>query len=102
MGNIWTGNPYGTYEGPRGSRRQWRQAFTERLSPEEAREILDEDSPWTVLGVKAGASVGEIRAAYRALLIKYHPDHHEEARKEWAAEQFIRVKAAYTVLMARR
>ena len=33
-----------------------------------------EDSPYAVLGVSRTSSAGEIRAAYQALVRKYHPD----------------------------
>ena len=31
--------------------------------------------PYTVLGVEPGASMSTVKAAYRKLALKYHPDH---------------------------
>jgi len=92
---------YGTYEGPRGFPRQWRKIFTERLTPEEAEEIIQEASPWDILAVNPDASIEEIRTAYRKLSVQYHPDKYPEEKKEWATEQFLRVEAAWTVLRER-
>ena len=101
--NPWKDDLYGTYSGPRQSIRDWRKAFSERMdmSPEEAEEIIREDSPWTILEVMADATVDEIRSAYRKLIIQYHPDKYPEEKKSWASEKFIRIEAAYTLLMKR-
>ena len=99
--NPWKDALYGTYEGPRGNTREWRKAFTECLSPEEAQEIIKEASPWDILEMRADASIEEIRTAYRILTMKYHPDRYPDEQKTWAQEQFIRIEAAYTVLMYR-
>lgn len=89
---------YGTYTGPRGNPDEWRAAFREAMSPEEAAEILGDDSPWGILGLKHGASPDEIKRAWRAAALKYHPDRHPEDKKEWAQKEFIRCKAAYVSL----
>ena len=95
--NPWKDALYGTYEGPRGSPEEWRKAFQQTLSPEQAEELIREKSPWEILEIKPDASKEEIRVAYRRLSMKYHPDHNEN--KEWAQEKFIRIEAAYVVLM---
>jgi DnaJ-class molecular chaperone len=99
--NPWKDDLYGTYTGPRGSTAQWRKAFTETLSPEEAQEIVKEASPWDILGIKADASVQDIRTAYRKLTMEFHPDRYPANKKLWAQEQFIKVEASYTILMYR-
>jgi curved DNA-binding protein CbpA len=48
------------------------------------------------LHLQSGATKQEIKAAYRKLSKKYHPDLNTSAE---AAEQFIRIKEAYTFLM---
>jgi hypothetical protein len=68
-------SPYGTYKGERGSSWQWRAAFSDAWEAATAKEILREDSPWEVLGLKPGASDAEVKAAFKRLIIKHHPDH---------------------------
>jgi len=51
---------------------------------------------YEVLGLKAGASEGEIRNAYRKLAKKYHPDANAGSKK--AEETFKEISEAYQVL----
>ena len=54
------------------------------------------EDPYAVLGVARGASVADIRKAYRALAKEHHPDLHPgDARAE---ARFKRVSAAYDLL----
>src|SRR4051812_29217426 len=55
-----------------------------------------EISPSAILGVGAGASLQEIREAYRAKARKYHPDHGGD---EWA---FRIVARSYEILSTAR
>ena len=52
-------------------------------------------SAWAVLGVPEGATLGEIRSAYRARALATHPDHGGEP------DEFRAVKRAYERLVAR-
>lgn len=91
--------PYGTYEGPRWNTDRWRAAFEEAMSPEQAEQILGSNSPWDILGVKPGASPAEIKTAWRAAALKWHPDRHQgDDAKKIAAEKFKAAKAAYVKL----
>jgi DnaJ-domain-containing protein 1 len=91
--------PYGEYEGPRWTADQWRAAFRHALSDEQVTEILGEDSPWGILGIQRGASMDEIKRAYRRAAQKWHPDKHQGAEaKAKATKMFIRAKAAYIKL----
>ncbi len=56
--------------------------------------------PYEVLGIEKGASKDEIKAAYRKLAKKYHPDMHENNDlKDLAQEKFVEVQNAYDQLM---
>jgi DnaJ like chaperone protein len=65
------------------------------------------DDPWAVLGVEPGADAAALRAAYHALVKRYHPD---RALAEGVPSEFIRVSelrmadinAAYDRLTGRR
>ena len=96
--NPFTDNLYGTYEGPRGNANQWRKAFTERLSDEEIEEILQDDSPWSILGIPTDSSEEDIKRAYRKLSMEFHPDRHAENKEMWS-EKFLKIKAAYDSLL---
>ena len=57
-------------------------------------------NPYEVLGIKEGASEEEIRAAYRELVKKYHPDKYQDNPLADLAEQKLReVNEAYDMLM---
>lgn len=83
-----------------GTPAQWRGAFAERMSLEEAEVVIGTGSPWAVLGVRQGASAEEIRAAYKRMAIKYHPSSARNAGKDQVllGKQFKQVLAAYTML----
>jgi len=53
---------------------------------------------YATLGVDEKASSTQIKAAYRKLALKYHPDRVSEAEKSRAAETFKEIAAAYYAL----
>lgn len=73
----------GGYYGPRRSRRR-------EISMAVKRDY------YVVLGVERTVSDGELKAAYRKLAVKYHPDHNQG--NDGAEEQFKELTEAYAVL----
>nr|QEG03179.1 chaperone protein DnaJ-like isoform X5 [Cymbidium ensifolium] len=53
---------------------------------------------YSILGVSRGASVTEIRAAYRKLAMKWHPDRCGRERVQEANRRFQQIQEAYEVL----
>lgn len=52
---------------------------------------------YEILGLKKGAQAAEIKAAYRKLALKWHPDRNADKKKE-AEEKFKEINEAYQVL----
>ena len=59
----------------------------------------NEPDPYAILGVAPTASEAEIRAAYRALVAKYHPDRHQgNPLEELASAKMAEINRAYEIL----
>ncbi len=86
--------PYGTYEGPRGTPDEWASAFKERMTPEQIEKILGAETPWSILGIKPGATQAEIKKAYFKRAKETHPDHNPDKDRS----EFQKVQAAYEKL----
>ena len=57
--------------------------------------------PWEVLELDPGASSEEIQAAYKAQLLKYHPDrvsHLGDEFQQLAHRKTLAIRQAYTIL----
>ena len=55
--------------------------------------------PYAVLGVDRAASAAELRAAYRALVARYHPDRHQgNPLEDLASERMAEINQAYELL----
>jgi DnaJ-class molecular chaperone len=78
-----------------GDASQWKQAFNQRMGYDEAKEILSEEDPYTILEISHGASLGEIKKAYRRMAMKWHPDKNSSPE---ATEKMQKIIAAYTFL----
>ena len=83
--------------GQRGSPDQWKSVFNRRMGLDEATQILGDDDPLDILQMSFGATHDEIKKAFRAAALKFHPDMNK-GKEAWAAEQFKRVYAAYVKL----
>ncbi len=59
---------------------------------------MEEHDLYKVLGLKSGATLDEIKDAYRVLAKRYHPDLNKGKR---AGEEFSRVASAYKMLTVR-
>ncbi len=57
--------------------------------------------PYSVLGVPAAATEAQIRAAYRRLAARVHPDRQPAEKQAWAADQMRRLNAARDAALAR-
>ena len=91
--NIWTDpSQYGTYEGPRGDPSEWAEAFKEAWNVRGAKNIIKEESAWTILGVVDGSDWNAIKTAFRKLMKIHHPDHGGDT------ETCKKMIAAYTLL----
>ncbi|MDR0852821.1 MAG: J domain-containing protein [Clostridiales Family XIII bacterium] len=59
-------------------------------------------NPYEVLGLKEGAGEAEIKAAYREMVKKYHPDKHQDnSLRDLAEEKMREVNEAYDQLMGK-
>ncbi len=94
---MWSNDyrPYGRSEGP-GSPADWANAFKQRFSNVEIHEIIGDEDPWTILGLKPGATQDEIKTAFRRKAIETHPDRNPQLNGN--TEPFRRAKAAYDKL----
>lgn len=93
---------YKTYDTSKGhgNAKNWKKAFEERMGFDEATEIIEaqEDSPYHILGLDAGLhSATEIKAAFRTMIRKWHPDNNPDNILE-ATEMSKKIIAAYTLL----
>jgi hypothetical protein len=88
---------YPTYDISKGmgNEAEWRRIFAARLGMAEALKVIGERSPLEVLELDTLQSVTwiDVKAAYRRLARKFHPD--VSPRTE---EEFKAVQAAYEVL----
>ena len=86
---------YDTREGF-GDPGQWRDAFRYRMGLDAAREAVGSDSPRSILNVSLSSTWDEIKAAYRTLVRKFHPD----LNPGIDTTMFRKVQGAYEILEA--
>ncbi|WP_276484770.1 J domain-containing protein [Paraflavitalea pollutisoli] len=92
---------YKTYDttGGHGHPGKWKSAFRQRMSTEDARQILnkEQDTPYSILGIAATATKTEIKKAFRELINQWHPDKNQH-RIEEAEHMSKKIIAAYSLL----
>ena len=70
---------------------------TQYQLPKTPQSPLNPNDPYTILGIKPGATQEEIKAAYKGQAMKWHPDRNK-GNEENAAEQFKKIGEAYEAL----
>ena len=92
---------YKTYDtsGGHGNAKQWKNAFNQRMSKEEAESILakQQETPFSILQISSGATQAEIKKAYRQLIKEWHPDKNQH-RIEEAEAMSKKIIAAFSML----
>jgi DnaJ-class molecular chaperone len=99
--NIFDPNyaPYGTFDGEPGDPSQWADAHKQAWDQATCKEIIGEETPWSILGVEIGSAFSVVKSAYRALIRKHHPDLVQDATAKLDAnEKCKKIIAAYSVL----
>lgn len=66
--------------------------------------VIDDYDPYHILGLRRDATLHDIKQAFRALALRWHPDRMggPPAMKEYAHNQFIEVTAAYHTILRER
>ena len=80
-----------------GSSWDWKRSFYQRMNKEEAQTILDEDDPYTILGVSPSSTQKEIKSAFYKLAMKWHPDKNPDDILH-CTEMMKLINAAYSIL----
>jgi len=89
---------YNPQEEGYGNSRQWKRAFFHRMSTEEAQETLNDDDPYSILGIREGATKSDIKKAYYKMAMKWHPDKNPD-KIDLATEMMKKINAAYSILI---
>lgn len=92
---------YKTYDTANGfgSADEWQKSFYKRMTGEEAQQIVrdNDQSPFAILEIAANSTLEQIKAAFRKLIMIWHPDKNPGnlALAEMMSKKII---AAYTIL----
>jgi DnaJ-class molecular chaperone len=93
---------YNTYDTSNGfgNAKKWRSVFYQRMSKEEAEEVLKSqpESPYTILNIEPGIDAAQIKKAFRKMITIWHPDKNQHRIKE-AEEMSKKIIAAYSFLI---
>jgi hypothetical protein len=98
-------NRFGSFYGGKGRGNQSSSQRSYSSSTRQEYSGTTEKDPYRILGVKHGATQGEIKEAYRKAAAKYHPDKVSHLGKEFqklAHQKFVAVQEAYERLIKGR
>jgi len=90
------------YRKGEGTKREYYQEEQQQKAQTDRR--FSRQDPYEILGVERGAPLNEVKAAYRKLAIKYHPDkvnHLGDEFKVLAEKRFKEIQEAYQELVNR-
>ena len=91
---------YKTYDPEKegyGNPGEWRKAFYQKMTTDEAQAILNEDDPYIVLGIPRNASKDVIRRAFYKMAMQWHPDRNPDNLAK-AEAMMKKINAAYHLL----
>lgn len=80
-----------------GNASEWKRNFSSRMSNEEAEVVLENEDPWTILGINHSASKSEIKGAFYHMAMYWHPDVSPEP-VDIATKMMQKINAAYSLL----
>ena len=80
-----------------GSPEKWKAAFDERMDRDTAKIIVGKKDPYMILGIPPTANKYEKKAAYRKLVMEFHPDKHPGEEEKYS-EIFKEIQAAYELV----
>lgn len=78
-----------------GNSSEWKKAFNFRMGYNEAKNILSDDDPYSILEISKSASLEQIKKAFRKMAMKWHPDKNIGID---TTEKMQKIIAAYTFL----
>lgn len=86
---------YNVKEEGYGNESSWKKAFNHRMGYAEAKTILSDENPYSILGLVIGATLDEIKKAFRKMAMIWHPDRNKDVD---TTEKMQKIIAAYTFL----
>ena len=61
---------------------------------------LDESEAYKILNLDPSATIKQVKARFRELALKHHPDKNQSGFKNQAEEEFVKIKHAYETIIA--
>ncbi len=80
-----------------GNPNEWKKYFNSRMTLDEAIGVLEQRSPYDILGLEKNATQGMLKTAFRKLAMLWHPDKNQGNEQE-ATEKMKEILASYTIL----